>query len=61
MKVWMEEREEGDDDEMTEQPKDTFQAQQSDTKVIIHMLEITKNSNKVFADPMSRLVAGIRT
>ena len=60
MKVWMEEREEGDD-EMMEQPENTLQAQQTDAKVVINMLEITKNSNKVFADPMSRLVAGVRT
>ena len=61
MKVWMEEREEGDDDEMMEQPKNILQTEQADAKVVINMLEITKNSNKVFADPMSRLVAGIRT
>ena len=61
MKVWMDERENGDDDEMMDQPKNILQTEQTDAKVVINMLEITKNSNKVFADPMSRLVAGIRT
>ena len=46
-----------------EQPKNipARTAEQTDAKVMINMLEITKNSNKVFADPLSRLVAGIRT
>ena len=61
MKVWMEERQVGDDDEMMEPTENILNAQQTDAKVIINMLEITKNSNKVFADPMSRLVAGMRT